>query len=131
MTRYVVAGVVALVLVAAAAAYFRPSIPGFIPRVTETKDAEVMADVEAKDAAIRSLSSEIGRLRQESDKAREKAIAAIAVADSWQARSSELARKVGELERAARERPKITTGAQADATLRELGYGELLQALGR
>ena len=102
--------------------FFYPRLASYLPRAPDAKIEEALKGVDAKDAAIRSLSAEIMRQRAIADAAQKAKADAVASADAIRETNASLASQVARLEEQARQRPKITTRAMAIQALANLGY---------
>lgn len=111
----------AAILAAVAGYYFRPSITTIDPS-HELKAADDEQQVEQKDAAIRSLSAEIARLRALANQEAAARMVAEGASQAFAQRAAELSSKVAALEAAAKTRPPINSRMRALQVIRDLGY---------
>ena len=121
MRLYLTLGLLAIALITAAY-FFYPRLTSYLPRAPDAKIEETLKGVDAKDAAIRSLSAEITRQRAIADAAQKAKADAVASADAIRETNASLASQVARLEDQARQRPRITTRTMAVETLRSLGF---------
>ena len=121
MKLYLAIGLLVIGLLALAY-FFYPHLASYLPRAPDAKIEETLKGVDAKDAAIRSLSAEIARQRAIADAAQKAKADAVASANDIREANASLASQVARLEDQARQRPKITTRTMAVETLRSLGF---------
>lgn len=121
VNRWILAGILVLVLGFGAVLYFRPSIiPGINPAHEERAAADVK-DVEQKDMAIRNLSAEIERLRKVAEVQGQARAAAEQRANAFAERAKELGTQLARIEAERKAQVRVTTVQQVREALARRG----------
>ena len=121
MKLYLTLGLLAIAILTAIYLFY-PRLVSYLPRAPDAKIEETLKGVDAKDAAIRSLSAEIMRQRAIADAAQKARTQALADADAIRDTNASLATQMSRLEDQARQRITIVTRPQALSRLAEFGY---------